>query len=315
VTRPTFCVVSLNPAIDAEWRVDDVLWEEKNLVYAQRRWAGGKGINVARWLKALGATSELLIPFGGETGRELERQLSAEKIPAHIIPLQEESRVNVAVTTRAGRQMRFNQPGAAIDAGSWREIFSHVMSVLASGTHVVISGSLPPCAASHVYARMIGFARSGGARVFLDCDGEPFAEAVSRKPFLVKPNRHEIELWAGESIRSAKSLRSTALKLSRVTEGWVLVSLGPDGAMLVNATDQIALQAAAPKVTPKTTLGAGDAALAAAALASVRGLSPEEWLRDAVAAGTAATQCEAGRVASARELAAMRRRVGPVVAV
>ena len=51
------CVVSLNPAIDAEWRVEDVLWEEKNVVQSQRRWPGGKGVNVARWLKFLGADS------------------------------------------------------------------------------------------------------------------------------------------------------------------------------------------------------------------------------------------------------------------
>ena len=68
------CVVSLNPAIDAEWRVDDVLWEEKNMVHTQRRWPGGKGVNVARWLRSLGAKSELLIPLGGPRSQPPTRE-------------------------------------------------------------------------------------------------------------------------------------------------------------------------------------------------------------------------------------------------
>src|ERR1043165_4308390 len=87
-------VLALNPSIDAEWRVDDVLWEEKNNVHSERRWAGGKGINVARWLKHLGGKPQLLLPLGGKTGSELAGYLRAEKIPTHIIRLGEPTRVN-----------------------------------------------------------------------------------------------------------------------------------------------------------------------------------------------------------------------------
>ena len=75
-------VLALNPSIDAEWRVDDLLWEEKNDVRSERRWAGGKGINVARWLKHLGGRPQLLVPLGGKPGAELAGYLRAEKIPA-----------------------------------------------------------------------------------------------------------------------------------------------------------------------------------------------------------------------------------------
>ena len=93
------CVVALNPAIDAEWRVEDVLWEEKNVVHAQRRWPGGKGANVARWLKFLSHDPELLIPLGGATGREMSSGLRAQRLCAHIVSLIEDTRVNVIVTT------------------------------------------------------------------------------------------------------------------------------------------------------------------------------------------------------------------------
>jgi len=90
-------VLALNPSFDAEWRVDDMLWEEKNDGHSERRWAGGKGINVARWLKHLGGTPLLLLPFGGKTGDEIAGYLRAEKIPTQIIRLREPTRINVIV--------------------------------------------------------------------------------------------------------------------------------------------------------------------------------------------------------------------------
>ncbi len=72
-------ILALNPCIDAEWRVDDVQWEEKNNVRSERRWAGGKGINVARWLKHLGGKPFLLLPLGGKTGAELAGYLRDDR--------------------------------------------------------------------------------------------------------------------------------------------------------------------------------------------------------------------------------------------
>ena len=77
ITVKTILVLSLNPAIDVEWCVDRVLWEEKNLIRSERRWAGGKGVNVARWLRFLGGRPQLLVPLGGASGAELKRQIRA----------------------------------------------------------------------------------------------------------------------------------------------------------------------------------------------------------------------------------------------
>src|SRR5512136_1634064 len=104
-------ILALNAAIDVEWRVDVVRWEEKNNIRSERRWAGGKGVNVARWLRHLGGKPQLLLPLGGQPGVELARHLREEKLPAEIIPLCQPTRVDVIVTTAAGRQLRFNPPG------------------------------------------------------------------------------------------------------------------------------------------------------------------------------------------------------------
>jgi 1-phosphofructokinase len=295
---PRFCVVSLNPAIDAEWRVDDLRWEEKNLIVSQRRWPGGKGANVARWLNFLGSNCELLVPLGGDAGKEMQEQLRADGIRTRVVPVRSETRVNVVITGAAGKQMRFNQPGARLSKANWNEVLDHVRTAAEQGTHIILSGSLAPDLPANSYAKILAKLHDNGVRVFLDCDGDTLKLAAREQPFLVKPNRHELEQWFGRKLPTLASVRSAALAMSRVTHGWILVSLGKDGAMLVNCAEDFVAHARANPLRILNTLGAGDATLAAAAHAAVSGVEPREWLRDAVAAGTAATQCEAGRVPS-----------------
>src|SRR5438046_9646814 len=110
-------VVALNPSMDVEWRVNDIRWQEKNSILSERRWSGGKGINVARWLRHLDQPTRLLLPLGGQTGEELAHGLRAERLDSKSIRLRQETRANIIVTTAARRQLRFNpagpQPAAA----------------------------------------------------------------------------------------------------------------------------------------------------------------------------------------------------------
>src|SRR6185503_13716336 len=104
-------VVSLNPAVDVEWRVASVRWEEKNQVLAERRWPGGKGINVARWLAHLGGSPRLIVPMGGPNGDEMKMGLREQGLAVSMIRLRDTSRANVVVTTAPGQQLRFNPLG------------------------------------------------------------------------------------------------------------------------------------------------------------------------------------------------------------
>lgn len=188
-------ILALNPSIDAEWRVDEVQWEEKNNVLSERRWAGGKGINVARWLKHLGAQPLLLVPLGGRTGAELAGYLRAEKIPTRIVRLREPARVNVIITPNTGRQLRFNPSGPVISAAEWGRLFSAAKRELAHSELLVLSGSLPRGLPVDTYAILLRRAHRFGVKTLLDCDGPAFAAAVAEHPFLVKPNVHELAQW------------------------------------------------------------------------------------------------------------------------
>ena len=289
-------IVGLNPSIDAEWRVADVLWEEKNNVLSERRWAGGKGINVARWLKYLDGKPQLLLPLGGPSGTEIGGHLQQEKISTRVVSLHEATRVNVIVTTSAGRQVRFNPLGPKFSAREWRDCLRAFQTELPHTKLLVLSGSLPRGLAPDVYAKLIRLAHRAGVRTLLDCDGAPFKAAVSARPFLVKPNEHELGLWWARPLRTEAQIVTAARALSEATQGWVLVSRGGQRSLLVNVAEKFQLFAAPKKVKPRNTVGAGDSLLAAVARQIQLGRAPTEWLRQGLIIGTQATQLPAGEL-------------------
>jgi 1-phosphofructokinase family hexose kinase len=303
-------VLALNPSIDVEWRVDRVQWEEKNDICYERRWAGGKGVNVSRWLRYLRGNPRLLIPLGGLSGKELLGYLREERLPVKVIAiLKRSTRVNVIVTTKEGRQLRFNPAGPELSGAEWNTILRETGRLLPRATCLVLSGSLPQGIGKSAYADLIHFAHQTGVKTILDCDGEALAAAVKARPFLVKPNEHELARWQGTPIRSRAALVRAALALSGKTGGWVLVSLGRRGGMLVNQKLKRKLFARAPRVEALNTVGAGDAMVAAVTRQIELRASPETWLRMGVAVGTAATQCAAGKLPPATMVESILRRV------
>jgi 1-phosphofructokinase family hexose kinase len=293
-------VVALNPSIDVEWRVPLVRWEEKNQIVAERRWPGGKGVNVARWLRHLGARPHLLLPLGGNTGQELAAGLRHEHLSATVIPLRETTRANIIVTTEAQGQLRFNPPGPTLSRKEWQEILRGARRELSRADLLILSGSLPRGVPPNAYADLIELARTAGARTLLDCDGSALAAAMKARPFLVKPNVHELSRWAGQELNSLDDIRRAAEKASRRTGGYVLASRGAEGAMLIHASSALCVEVAAPRVRVRNTVGTGDALLAATALQVMAGSSPEMWLRSGVAAGSAAAACIAGELPGKR---------------
>ena len=287
-------VVSLNPAIDVEWRVDHIWWEEKNQVLEERRWAGGKGINVARWLKLLGSKPRLVLPLGGRTGQELARHVRGEKLPATIVALTEPTRSNVVITEPSGRQMRFNPLGPILSKAEWSRLVKTITDVLGKARFLVLSGALPRGTPVEAYAQLIRLAHRANVHAILDCDGAALVEGLKARPFLVKPNVYELSHWAGSTLRNEAAIRRAAVAMSAAMKGWVLVSRGAQGAMLVNKSQGYADSCPAPKVKVLNTIGAGDALLAGAVRAMEAGGVPATWLRLGVAAGTAATKRRAG---------------------
>jgi 1-phosphofructokinase family hexose kinase len=294
-------VVSLNPAIDAEWRVTEILAEEKNELISERRWPGGKGVNVSRWLAWLKTPGHLFLPLGGDAGRELAAGLEREGIAFTGFPLHQSTRVNVVITPDPGKgpQYRFNPSWPRVTPREAAGLRRQVMELLERqppADPMVLSGTLAFGAPADTYARLVRAARRSGRRTVLDCDREPFALAVQEHPWLVKPNEFELAQWAGRRLRTERAEYLAARALADGTGEWVLVSRGAQGAWLIRGDgSNQAWKATAPRVTPRNRVGAGDAMLAGA-IAGSDGGDPCDWLRDAVATGTAATQVPPGEL-------------------
>jgi 1-phosphofructokinase family hexose kinase len=300
-------VVSLNPAVDVEWRVDTVRWEEKNQVLTERRWPGGKGINVARWLRHLGGHPQLLIPLGGANGKEMADGLRQLRIPFSPIPLREPSRANVVVTTADGKQLRFNPLGPKLSSSEWRSILATTQRELRRAKLLILSGALPRGVPADAYAQLMKLANNAGVKSILDCDGAALKAGVKQRPFLVKPNEFELAQWCAKPLRSDSAVVGAAHALSNATTGWVLVSRGPKGALLAGHDQTFICRA--PAVHVRNTIGAGDALVAAAALEIQTQFPPQHWLIKGVAAGTAATECNAGSLPKASRILSLSKAI------
>lgn len=295
MTRPVL-VVAFNPAVDVEWTVDRVVPGEKNEIVAERRWPGGKGINVARWLKWLGCPARLFLPAGGDTGRELLDGLRRERIGVETFPIRQATRANVVVTPRTGSQLRFNPAWPVLTPPEVRRMLAGLRRAMDDAAAVVLSGSLARGMAPDTYAGLVREAGRRGRPVFLDADGEAFRRGVEAGPFLVKPNDYELAQWAGAAIDAGPALAAAARRLQQVTRGWVMVSRGPAGAWLLGPDPGRELSRPARRVRVRNTVGAGDAMLAGVVDAVRRDAPPACWLAAGLAVAAQAVRLPGGQV-------------------
>ena len=145
--------------------------------------------------------------------------------------------------------MRFNPLGPELSVREVNTVLRRVEQELSPQSLLILTGSLPRGVAVSTYQKLIHFAHRLGVKTLLDCDGAPFAAAVRARPFLVKPNEHELAQWFGKPLRTERVILQAARKLSATTKGWVLVSRGGKRGWLVNVSEHVEIHAAPPRVT------------------------------------------------------------------
>lgn len=296
--------VTLNPCIDLELEVEALLVEDVTRVLAARKDPGGKGVNVSRMLLHLGRASTALAALGGATGRELAELARAAGLDLAVARVRGETRINLTISERgAGLTRRLNMAGPLLDGGDLRRLRRALAAASRQADWLVLSGSLPPGAPETLYAEIIEQARRHGAACALDSDGPPLEAGVAARPALLKPNLHELSRLAGQPLPDIAAARQAARALCGGGVSTVLVSLGAGGALLVAAADEAV--AVPPPVRAVSTVGCGDALLAAYLHARAEGLPEREALRWGVAAGAASAAKPGTRLASADETRAL----------
>ena len=296
-------VVCLNPALDVTHHVPAVDWSGVNRPDAVHARPGGKGLNVARTLHALGAEVLVMGLAGGTTGEAVTAALAALAVPAAFTWVRGETRRTFTVVDgRTGDAALFNEPGPRIARGRVRGVPGPVRrSVLAGCAAVVLSGSLPPGLPPGSYAELTAMAAGAGVPVLLDAHGEALRLGAAAGPAIVKPNLAELEdvrravpVRAGRSGRRGsgaggvdrRAVAAAARNSGRPGAAAVVVSLGADG--LHADTGDGRWHAVPPAVVAGNATGAGDAAAAGLAHGLALGRPWDERLRHAVALGTAA---------------------------
>lgn len=278
--------VTLNTALDLTYGVAALVPHSSHRVSDLSERPGGKGINVARVVTALGHDSVVTGFAGGATGSVLRELLAAlppgtAPLTDALVPVAGDTRRTLAVADRAtGDTTQFNEPGPHITAAEWTAFLRSYEELLTGADAVALCGSLPPGIHVGAYAELIRPARAAGVPVLLDTSGEPLRRGIAARPDLIKPNADELAQLTG----SRDPLRATRDARRRGAHA-VIASLGPDGMLAV--TPDGSWQASPPAPVKGNPTGAGDSAVAGLLSGLVEGLSWPDRLRRAVALSTA----------------------------
>ncbi|MEU6867274.1 1-phosphofructokinase family hexose kinase [Streptomyces sp. NPDC046876] len=277
--------VTLNTALDVTHRVPRLIPHTSHRAATVTERPGGKGLNVARVLAALGHPVTATGFAGGRTGAAV-RELLADSpgVTDALVPCAGPTRRTLAVVDEtSGDTTQFNEPGPLIGSGEWAEFLDRYQDLAAGADAVALCGSLPPGVPVGAYAVLVRTARAAGAPVLLDSSGEALRRGIAARPELVKPNASELAELTG----SREPLQATRDARRRGAHA-VVASLGAQG--MLAATAEGAWQAAPPEALAGNPTGAGDSAVAGLLSGLVEGLNWPDRLARAVAL-SAATVC------------------------
>ncbi|TRO62191.1 1-phosphofructokinase family hexose kinase [Streptomyces sp. IB201691-2A2] len=274
--------VTLNTALDITYRVRALRPHTSHRVTEVIERPGGKGLNVARVLAALGHEVTVTGFAGGATGRAVQEQLThTPGVVDALVPVAGATRRTIAVAdTAAGDTTQLNEPGPSIAPAEWSVFQEAYEDLLRSASAVALCGSLPPGVPVGAYAGLVRTARSLAVPVLLDTSGEPLRRGVAARPDIVKPNADELAELTGahEASRATRDARRRGAHA-------VVASLGAEG--LLARTPDGDWRAAPPRRVRGNPTGAGDSVVAGLLSGLVEQLPWPERLARAVALSAA----------------------------
>ncbi|MFC8717519.1 1-phosphofructokinase family hexose kinase [Kitasatospora sp. NPDC057198] len=271
--------VTPNPALDVTYTVPGFRPHASHRVSDVAAQAGGKGVNVARVLAALGRPVRCVLPLGGPTGGTVRADLAAAGLDHAEVPVGGDTRRTVTVADGSDATV-LNEPGPVLTAAEWDALLGETARHLPQAAVLVLSGSLPPGAPADGYGQLVALGRQFHLPVVLDADGPALLAALPARPTVIKPNSAELTAATG-----LPDPRDAARVLIRRGAESVLASLGPDGLLAVDR--QGAWRCSPPAAVAGNPTGAGDAVVAALAAGLSGNAGWPAVLPDAVALSAA----------------------------
>ena len=251
--------VTFNPSIDYIVRLENFTSGEINRVNYEQILPGGKGINVSIVLKNLGHASTALGFLAGFTGVAMQQMLHSFGVTDDFVRLNDGfSRINVKI--KAESETEINGQGPVITEAAQRALFEK-LDRLQSGDTLVLAGSIPNTLPDDIYERIMEHLDGRGIRIVVDATKNLLRRVLKYRPFLIKPNNHELGEMFGVELKTDDDIILHAKKLQEEGATNVLISMAGDGAILLTA-EGVFYRSAAPKGTLVNSVGAGDSMVA-----------------------------------------------------
>jgi 1-phosphofructokinase len=277
-----------NPSLDRSLFLDTFTRGAVNRCTATLLEPSGKGVNVALALRSHGVPVIALLPIGGPAGEQLVQLLDAAGLPYRTVMIAGTVRTNVSMIEADGTTSKINEPGPTLTSEEVAELVRATLDSCSSADWLAICGTLPNGFSERHLVEAVRAARTAGLRVAVDTSGSTLSAMLSATPQLVKPNARELAEVTGRLIHTIGDVTAAAELLRAKGVDSVLVSLGRDGAVLVDGNGALHGRAAA--VTAINTVGAGDAFLAGYLAADATASTPADRLASALQWGATAVQ-------------------------
>ena len=276
--------VTLNPSIDYVIKVDKLTTGNINRVNEEHVYPGGKGINVTRILKSLDNDNIALGFVSGFTGDYIINSLQELNLKSDFIKVKEGfTRINVKV--KSEEETEINGQGPKISEEELNQFYK-VIDKLVDGDILILSGSIPSCLDERLYESIMKKVEDRDIKVIVDATKNLLLNVLKYKPFLIKPNNHELAEMFNVELNTTQDVVFYARKLKEMGAQNVLISMGKDGALLVTENDEVFASSVA-KGEVINSVGAGDSMVAGFIAGYLKSNSYEEALRLGAASGGA----------------------------
>lgn len=281
--------VTFNPSLDYVIDVDHFKTGEINRTKKENIYPGGKGINVSIVLKHLGIDNTAIGFTAGFTGNEIEKRLQEMRIQTDFIHVQNGlSRINVKM--RSDSETEINGKGPDITNEDIAMLYEK-LDALTEGDMLVLSGSIPQTLPETMYRDIMEHLKNKKLNIIVDASKELLTDTLIYRPFLIKPNHHELGEIYHTEIKTKEDALFYAGKLQKEGARNVLVSMAGQGAVMLSESGQ-KLEASAPKGTLKNSVGAGDSMVAGFLAGYVRERNERSAFQMGIAAGSASAFSE-----------------------
>lgn len=303
----TITTLCLNPALDVTYHVAKLIPEQKSRSDAARHDPGGNGINIGRALKRMQIDAHTFCIVAGDVGQLLQRLLEHQLDNVYYEHVDGETRINsTIIELDTQTQYQVTDAATEIPQKQLNRVIDDFVNLTGQGFGV-ITGSCQPNVSTDLYARLVEQINQNGGEAVIDTHGEALKLAINANPFLIKPNRYELETIIGRELPSIEKVAREARIIQQQGVTNVCVSLGDEGAVLVGPENSY--YANALDVPINTTVGAGDSMVAGLVTGFSLSKQTEQALRHGIACGAGTVMHPGTELFSGDELADFRQSV------